>query len=206
MLSKGWYVMNSLGMGKKWYPAGAAMGFAAVCIATILSGCQDEPQQSMGVLPLNNLVTAAEQRPTDTAADDLESGQIAMPKQPRLNAAAKNNLPRWHTVRMRVTAYCPCTLCCGRKAEGITANGHIIRRGDRFVAAPKQYSFGTEIIVPHYNGAQPIKVLDRGGAIKGNRLDLFFASHTRAAKWGIKYLNVKVRTNRQEESGNQQPI
>jgi hypothetical protein len=29
----------------------------------------------------------------------------------------------WQTVRMRVTAYCPCEKCCGEYADGITACG-----------------------------------------------------------------------------------
>ncbi len=95
---------------------------------------------------------------------------------------------------MRVTAYCSCWRCCGIFADGITANGHQIKRGDRFAAADKKYPFSTEIVVPGYNGGQPIQVLDRGRVIKGNRLDIFFASHAKAAKWGVKYLDVKVRT------------
>jgi 3D (Asp-Asp-Asp) domain-containing protein len=98
----------------------------------------------------------------------------------------------WRTVRMRVTAYCPCEKCCGEYADGITACGHKIRPGDAFVAADKQYSFGTEMLIPGYKNGQPVKVLDRGGAIRGDRLDVFFHSHEEALKWGVKYLDVKV--------------
>jgi len=101
----------------------------------------------------------------------------------------------WRTVRMRVTAYCPCRKCCGRHSDGITACGHKIRRGDTFVAADRKHSFGTKMIVPGYNNSDPVKVLDRGGAIRGNRLDVFFNSHRKAKKWGVKYLLVKVCTN-----------
>ena len=99
---------------------------------------------------------------------------------------------RWQTVRMRVTAYCPCEKCCGRFADGITACGHKIRPGDAFVAADRKFSFGTEMIIPDYNNDKPIKVFDRGGAIRGNRLDVFFHSHKEAQKWGVKYIDVKV--------------
>ena len=96
-------------------------------------------------------------------------------------------------VPMRVTAYCPCSKCCGQYADGITASGHKIQPGDTFVAADKRYSFGTEMIVPGYNDGRTVKVLDRGGAIKGNRLDVFFHSHQEALEWGVKYLDVQVR-------------
>ncbi len=99
----------------------------------------------------------------------------------------------WQTVAMRVTAYCPCPKCCGEYSDGITANGHRIRPGDTFAAADRRYSFGTEMLIPGYNNSVPVEVLDRGGAIKGNRLDVFFATHEEALQWGVKYLDVKVR-------------
>jgi 3D (Asp-Asp-Asp) domain-containing protein len=94
---------------------------------------------------------------------------------------------------MRVTGYCPCRKCCGKFSDGITASGHKINRGDEFVAADKKYSFGTKVIVPGYHNSEPVRVLDRGGAIRGNRLDVFFNSHREAQEWGIRYLSVKVQ-------------
>lgn len=98
----------------------------------------------------------------------------------------------WQTVRMRVTAYCPCPKCCGEYSGGPTACGYEIRPGDAFVAADKKYSFGTEVLINGYNNGEPVKVLDRGGAIHGDRLDVFFSSHEEALEWGVKYLDVKV--------------
>ena len=98
----------------------------------------------------------------------------------------------WQIVKMRVTAYCPCEKCCGKYSDGVTACGHKIRPSDAFVAADKEYPFGTEMLVTGYNNGEPVKVLDRGGAICGNRLDVFFGSHEEALKWGVRYLDVKV--------------
>ena len=99
----------------------------------------------------------------------------------------------WESIRMRVTAYCPCPKCCGEYSDGVTACGYKIRPGDTFVAADRRYSFGTEMLIPGYSNSRPVKVLDRGGAIKGNRLDVFFATHQEALEWGVKYLEVSVR-------------
>jgi 3D (Asp-Asp-Asp) domain-containing protein len=99
----------------------------------------------------------------------------------------------WRVVHMRVTGYCPCSKCCGKYADGITASNHKIISGDTFVAADKFHPFGTEMIIPGYNLGQPVKVLDRGSAIKGNRLDVFFHSHSQAQKWGVKNLDVLVK-------------
>jgi 3D (Asp-Asp-Asp) domain-containing protein len=112
---------------------------------------------------------------------------------PSETEAADEPSDQWQTVRMRVTAYCACKECCGKYADGITACGHKIRRGDAFVAADRKYSFGTEMIVPGYNNGKPIKVLDRGGAIRGNKLDVFFNSHKEAMQWGVKYIDVLVK-------------
>jgi 3D (Asp-Asp-Asp) domain-containing protein len=93
---------------------------------------------------------------------------------------------------MRVTAYCPCPKCCGKHSDGRTACGHKIAEGDTFVAADKRYRFGTKMVVSGYNDSAPVEVLDRGGAIRGNRLDVFFNSHKEARRWGVRYLLVKV--------------
>jgi 3D (Asp-Asp-Asp) domain-containing protein len=84
------------------------------------------------------------------------------------------------------------TKCCGNSADGITANGYKIRCGDRFVAAPKEYSFGTKMQIPGYNGGKLVSVEDRGGAIKGNKLDVYFDTHSDALEWGDKTIEVKV--------------
>jgi 3D (Asp-Asp-Asp) domain-containing protein len=62
-----------------------------------------------------------------------------------------------------------------------------------FVAADNRYDFKTRFIIPGYNESKPVEVLDRGSAIKGNRLDVFFHSHEEAMEWGLKYIDVKVR-------------
>ncbi|MBU0679900.1 MAG: 3D domain-containing protein [Proteobacteria bacterium] len=53
------------------------------------------------------------------------------------------------------------------------------------------YPFGTKIKIPGYGWGE---VTDRGGAIKGpNRLDLYFASHQDALRWGRRSLQVRIK-------------
>ena len=101
--------------------------------------------------------------------------------------APSSDSPR-PSVIYNVSAYCPCELCCGAFADGVTASGHVIQPGDKFVAADKSIPFGTMLDVPGY-GLVP--VLDRGGAIKGNKLDLYFDTHAEALQWGRKQLQVQ---------------
>ena len=99
-----------------------------------------------------------------------------------------------------VTAYCPCRRCCGRWADGITASGWPVTvNGGRFVAAPRDIPFGTYLVIPGYCDGCAVPVLDRGGAIKGDKLDVFFpdepgkpgSGHRAALNWGVRELTVR---------------
>lgn len=89
--------------------------------------------------------------------------------------------------KWRITAYCPCKLCCGKYSDGITASGAPAK--GKLIAAPKSIPFGTWIDIPGYGYAE---VLDRGGAIKGRRLDVFFPTHQEALNFGIQYIEVEL--------------
>ena len=86
----------------------------------------------------------------------------------------------------KVTAYCSCAKCCG-KTTGRTASGTQATAG-RTVAASSQFAFGTKLNI----GGHTYTVEDRGGAINGNRIDIFVNSHAEALRWGVRYLNVDV--------------
>ena len=107
----------------------------------------------------------------------------------------RDSRPLPEPVTYNVSAYCAGPCCCGDFADGITASGHKIQPGDCFVAAPKSIPFGTKLWIPGYNGGEAVSVLDRGGAIKGNKLDVFFGGkdgHQKALQWGRQYLKVKI--------------
>jgi 3D (Asp-Asp-Asp) domain-containing protein len=107
--------------------------------------------------------------------------------------ANASQLPTFRTIDMEVTAYCPCTKCCGSQAQGITASGkHVSHNDGQFVAAELRFAFGTKLIVPGYAGGKIVEVEDRGGAIKGNKLDVYFPTHPEALKWGRQKLTVTV--------------
>jgi len=93
-------------------------------------------------------------------------------------------------VEKEVTAYCGCEKCCGSYADGVTASGYKLQEGSKVVAAPKNIPFGTKIYIPDYGLAT---VEDRGGAIKGNRIDVYFHTHEEALQWGKQILLVKMK-------------
>ena len=105
------------------------------------------------------------------------------------------------------TGYCPCQACCGwrrnwlgrpvyaagplkgqRKAVGSTASGVRAHYGT-IAADTSRYPFGTIMYIPGYGYG---RVEDRGGAIQGDHIDLFFARHREALEWGKRYRPVRI--------------
>lgn len=86
----------------------------------------------------------------------------------------------------KITAYCSCSKCCG-KSTGRTASGTKATAG-RTVAAPSNFAFGTKLNI----GGHIYTVEDRGGAINGNKIDIYVSSHQAALQWGVRYLTVSV--------------
>lgn len=87
--------------------------------------------------------------------------------------------------RFKITAYCPCSICCG-KDNGITASGTKVKEGRTIAVDPKVIPLGSKVEI---NGKTYVAE-DVGGAIKGNTIDLYFNSHSEANNWGVKYRNV----------------
>lgn len=97
-------------------------------------------------------------------------------------------------VMMTVTAYSPDWRSCGEDAQGITASTKsVYTNGGRMVAADTRVlPMNSMITVPGYSSDEVVPVLDRGGAIKGNRLDVLFPTHEQAMQWGVQKLPVVV--------------
>lgn len=102
--------------------------------------------------------------------------------------------PQRRTFLMEVTAYCHCAKCCGKHAHGITASGKDVSyNGGAFVAADTSVlPFGTKLSIPGYASEQPVEVIDRGGAIKGNHVDVYFPTHKEAMNWGKRVVPVTI--------------
>jgi 3D (Asp-Asp-Asp) domain-containing protein len=97
-------------------------------------------------------------------------------------------------MNMLVTAYSPGEQSCGPFADGITASGYSVwTNGMKLVAADTRLlPFRSIISIPGYNGGRPVPVLDRGGKIKGHRLDVLYPTHEAALQWGKQKLTVTV--------------
>jgi len=98
------------------------------------------------------------------------------------------------TMTMVVTAYSPDWRSCGDSADGITASLHDVQtNGGKLVAADKRVlPLGSMISVPGYDNGRIVPVLDVGGAIKGNRLDVLFPTHEQARRFGKRTIQVTI--------------
>lgn len=98
------------------------------------------------------------------------------------------------TVWMVTTAYSPDHRSCGKWADGFTASMKSVwTNGMESVAADTRLlPFGTLLSVPGYADGRVVPVLDRGGAIKGARLDVLYPTHAIARRWGVQRLPVTI--------------
>jgi len=85
-----------------------------------------------------------------------------------------------------ITAYCSCRKCCG-KSNGITASGRKASAGT--VSAPRSLPFGTRLRIGNLG---TFTVRDRGGSIRGHRIDMWVSSHAAAIRFGRRTLRVEV--------------
>jgi len=98
------------------------------------------------------------------------------------------------TIYMTVTGYSPDARSCGIYADNKTATMYSVwTNGMDLVAAdPRVLPYWSMISIPGYADDDIVPVLDCGGAIKGNRLDLLYPTHELALKWGVRQLPVTV--------------
>ena len=100
----------------------------------------------------------------------------------------------------KLTAYCACELCCGKWAYNrpIDGNGDEIvygsigerlKEGYSIAVDPTVISYRTEVVI---NG-HTYKAQDCGGAIKGNRIDVYFEDHQAALNFGVQYAEVFIK-------------
>ena len=103
-------------------------------------------------------------------------------------------------LEFRVTAYCPCEKCCGKWAtlrpkdengQPIVygATGIVLQSGVSVAADTSVYPMGTVLEI---QGFGKFIVQDRGGSIKGNRIDIYFDNHDEAVDFGVQTIKVRV--------------
>ena len=134
--------------------------------------------------------TKAEYIQAEELAEAEETAEINRMVNSETEIASEEEPQEWISLgEFEITAYCPCKTCCGSYADGITASGHIAQEGITVAADTSLLPYGTEIMVD----GEEYTVQDCGGAINGNRIDIFFADHDTALSYGRQIHEVFVR-------------
>jgi 3D (Asp-Asp-Asp) domain-containing protein len=79
-----------------------------------------------------------------------------------------------------VTHYCSCPICCGEWADGITATGTQATEGRTIAVDKNVIPLGSKVIIDNHEYIAE----DIGGAIKGNKVDIFVSDHETAIQRG----------------------
>jgi len=97
-----------------------------------------------------------------------------------------NSLPT-DKFTINASAYTAAADECG-KSDGVTASGVKVQE-NRTLACPPQYPFGAKIQIDGY-GLYTCE--DRGGAIKGNKFDIYMETKSEAFAFGRQNLTAQV--------------
>ena len=151
----------------------------------------------MTVIILISFSTVPTKRPVEQTALNYK----AQPIKPKILAYSDSTPivePEIEWLEFEATAYCPCEKCCGKWAKNrpngfvYTANGEVAKEGVTIAADWDVLPPGTEVEI---EGIGTRKVQDRGGAIRGNRIDIYFETHEQALKFGVQEVQLRIIEN-----------
>jgi 3D (Asp-Asp-Asp) domain-containing protein len=99
-----------------------------------------------------------------------------------------SDLPKGKFV-INASAYTAAADECG-KSDGITASGKKVKENET-IACPKGFAFGTKVNIEGYG---TYICQDRGGAIKGNKIDIYMETKAQAFAFGRRNLVAEIVT------------
>ena len=91
----------------------------------------------------------------------------------------------------RITHYCPCSICCGAYANGITATGTVATAGRTIAVSPSEIPYGSKVMI---NGNIYIAE-DCGSGINNHCIDIYVNDHQEALNKGVYYTDVYLVKN-----------
>lgn len=84
-------------------------------------------------------------------------------------------------IRVRATAYCN---------DPITSTGVKPKPYHTLAVDPKVIPYGTRVYIPEFN--KVFIAEDCGGAIKGNRIDIYMNSEYECRQWGVRNITIII--------------
>lgn len=117
---------------------------------------------------------------------EIRAREVALQKK-----RESENLKKAHSgesFSAHVSAYTAAADETGGTGDGITASGAHVQAGHT-IACPKSYPFGTKV---HFDGYGTYVCEDRGGAIKGNKFDMYMHTKSEAFAFGRRNLTATI--------------
>lgn len=130
------------------------------------------------ILMVADANTQPVETPTVKVKPVVKEAEVDIPEEPIIE--------RIDLGEFKVTAYCPCSACCGDWADGLTYTETVATESRTIAVDPEVIPLGSTVEI---NGSEYIAE-DIGGAIKDNRIDVFFNSHQDALEWGVQYHDI----------------
>lgn len=181
--------------------------FAALLTATTVSHCVqtkgDEAPTTTAAEPTRIVSPYATAKPETTeavtesvteSATELETERVTPESETQAETTALDESEYISLGEYKLTAYCACEKCCGAYAlnrptdkDGntivYTASMAEAKQGVTVAADTSIHPFGTVLLI----GGNEYTVQDRGGAVKGKHIDIYFDSHEEARAFGLQY-------------------
>lgn len=128
-----------------------------------------------------------EKKPVVTEKGELTADEkkLARWKEKQAHLWAKLETGKRFTIN--ASAYTAAADECG-KSDGITASGLKVE-ANRTLACPKELPFGTKLKI---EGMGEFRCEDRGGAIKGNKIDIYMETKSEAFAFGRQNLEAEI--------------
>lgn len=152
----------------------------------ILEGELDHTNEEEKIVATLPVTTPAPKTRTAPTQKTNVSQPVEQPKEQVQVSSAEEEVVKEMTVTATAyTAYC--TGCSGTTAIGIDLRAN---PNQRVIAVdPRVIPLGTKVWVEGYGEAI---AGDTGGAIKGNKIDVFIPSQESAMAWGVKTVKIKI--------------
>ncbi len=138
------------------------------------------------IFSLKSVIKPEESTPTVAALPEKGPDEIILDRWKQKQLDRWNSLPEGK-FEINASAYTASADECGN-SRGITASGLKVA-ANRTLACPPTYPFGATIAIEGYG---TFRCEDRGGAIKGNKFDIYMETKKEAFAFGRRHLIAEV--------------
>ena len=122
-------------------------------------------------------------KPIKTYVDEVSNTKIEVSNKDNKVINIKRGFDKMNgkEMKVRATAYCN---------DPITSTGKKPRPYHTLAVDPKVIPYGTRVYIPEFN--KVFIAEDCGGAIKGNRIDIYMNNEYECRQWGVRNITIII--------------